>query len=290
MTDHLLEWMSFRRAGRIKDITTDLADSRAAHRTTDDLAALGHLELLANANWKIAPPVLAVLPGMPSGDTVAVLCGARTPGVLASVSGACTSVGGQLISEAVMARPSVIRVVASSRGQLAAIASAAGVPLQHDASLTLLACLPTVRDWPRTPCPMVAGRVGTVRRFSRSRIGWVESTLADASSSRSGFFRIKRDHDWVSLLKTNVSECAHIDDRVGRLAAAAKLKVVSWTAISGVLDLPVQLFPPTPIARALILCTGNLPKYNAETRRISFSGVPPEILRLTLSITGLRLA
>lgn len=290
MTDRLLEWMSFRRSGRVGDIVSALADAGAIRRTVDDLATLGHIELLAGADWKIAPPVLAMLPGRPEGGASAVLCGARTPGVLDSLVSACRSVGVQLDTQAAAARPSVIRVMAASNSGLAAAASAAGIPLQHDAALTLLACTPAIRDWPRTPCPMVAGRVETVRRFSRSRIGWIASTLAEASTARSGFFRIKRDWDWVSLLKTDVSECAYIDDRAGRLAAAAKLKAAAWTASSGALDLPAPLYPPAPIARALALCTGFLPQYDAATRRISFAGVPPEILRLTLAITGLKLA
>jgi hypothetical protein len=290
MTDRLLEWMSFRRSGRIGDIASELADAGAVRRTVEDLATLGHLELLAGANWKIAPPALAVLPRRPNGAAAAVLCGARTPGVLATLASACAGVGVQLETEAVAARPSVIRVIAGSNNGLAAAASAAGIPLQHDAALTLLACTPTIRKWPRTPCPMVAGRVETVRRFSRSRIGWIDSTLPEATAARSGFFRIKRDWDWVSILKTDVSECSYIDDRAGRLAAAAKLKVASWTASSGTLDLPGQLYPPAAIARALTLCTGLLPQYDAATRRISFAGVPPEILRLTLAITGLKLA
>lgn len=290
MTDRLLEWMSFRRSGRVGDIAADLANADAIRRAVDDLTTLGHIELLPRDDWKIAPPVLAALPGRPGGGASAVLCGARTPGVLASLASACASADVQLDTQAVAGRPAVIRVMAGSNSGLAAAASAAGIPLQHDAAFTLLACTPTIRDWPRTPCPMVAGRVETVRRFSRSRIDWVASTLAEATAARSGFFRIKRDWDWVSLLKTDMSECAYIDDRAGRLAAAAKLKAAAWTASSGTLGLPGQLYPPAPIARALTLCTGFLPQYDAPSRRISFSGVPPEILRLTLAITGLKLA
>lgn len=290
MTDRLLEWMSFRRSGRIGDIASDLTDTGAIRRTMDDLATLGHIELLSAADWKIAPPVLAALPRRPDGGASAVLCGARTPGVLASLASACASADVELDTQTAAARPSVIRVIAGSNSGLAAAASTAGIPLQLDAALTLLACTPTIRDWPRTPCPMVAGRVETVRRFSRSRIGWTASTLAEATAARSGFFRIKRDWDWVSLLKTDVSECAYIDDRAGRLAAATKLKVAAWTAGSGALDLPSQLYPPTLIARALTLCTGFLPQYDAASRRISFPGIPPRILMLTLAITGLKIA
>jgi len=290
MTDRLLEWMSFRRSGRVGDIASDLADAGTIRRTVDDLATLGHIELLPGGDWMIAPPVLAMLPERPDGGASAVLCGARTAGVLASLASGCGSAGVLLDTHAAAARPSVIRVMAGSTSALAAAAYAAGIPLQHDAALTLLACTPAIRDWPRTPCPMVAGRVEMVRRFSRSRIGWIASTLAEATAARSGFFRIKRDWDWVSLLKTDVSECAYIDDRAGRLAAAANLKAAAWTASAGVLDLPGQLYPPAPIARALTLCTGLLPQYDAASRRLSFTGVPPKILRLTLAITGLRLA
>lgn len=290
MTDLLLEWMSFRRAGRMSDLPADLADGGAVRRTIDNLAVLGHVELLNGTGWKVAPPTLAGLPAYDARGAAAVLCGARTPGVLASLTAACQSVGAQMASLNVPSRPAVIRVAAASSAVLASVASAARIPLQHDAAFTLLACTPAIRDWPRTPCAMVDGRVETVRRFSRSRMGWVESTLAEAAAAKAGFFRIKRDWDWVSLLKTGVSECAYIDDRAGRLAAAAKLKALSWTAGTRTLDLPGQLFPPIAVARALTLCTGFLPRYEAASRRISFGDIPPEILRLTLAITGLKLA
>lgn len=290
MTDLLLEWMSFRRAGRMSDVPADLAGGGAVWRTMDNLAVLGHLELLNGTSWKVAPPTLAGLPTYAARGAVAVLCGARTPGVLASLKAACHGVGAQMAALSVPSRPAVIRVTAASSAELASVASAARIPLQHEAAFTLLACTPAIRDWPRTPSTMVDGRVEMVRRFSRSRMGWVESTLAEAAAAKSGFFRIKRDWDWVSLLKTDVSECAYIDDRAGRLAAAAKLRVVSWTANSRTLDLPSQLFPPVAIARALALCTGFLPRYEAASRRISFGDIPPEILRLTLAITGLKLA
>lgn len=290
MTERLLEWMSFRRAGRMSDLPADLADGVVVWRTVDNLAVLGHLELLNGTSWKVTPPILAGLPRYASRGAAAVLCGARTPGVLASLTAGCQSIGAKIEAVSVPSRPAVIRVTATSTAELVSVASAARIPLQHDAAFTLLACTPNIRDWPRTPCVMVDGRVETVRRFSRSRMGWVESTLAKAAAAKTGFFRIKRDWDWVSLLKTGVSECAFIDDRAGRLAAATKLKVVSWTANSRTLDLPSQLFPPVAIARALALCTGFLPRYEAASRRISFGDIPPEILRLTLAITGLKLS
>lgn len=290
MMDRLLEWMSFRRTGQIKDIPDGLADAGKMSHVVYGLAMLGHLELLSSTRWKITPPVLAVQPRGPDDQVSAVLCGARTPGVLGSLDSACTGTGLQFMTEAASTQPAVVRISGASISKLVAVASDAGIPLQPDASLTILACTPSISAWPRTPCPMVGGRVQTVRRFSCSRLGWVEATLDEASRARFGLFKIKRDWDWVNLLKTDVSECADIDSRAGRLVVARKRKVASWTADSGILSLPGKLFPPSPIARALALCTGFLPKYDAATRRISFTGVSPEVQRLTLTITGLRLA
>src|SRR5258706_10184941 len=165
MTDLLLEWMSFRRAGRIGDVPADLSDGGAVRRTVDNLAVLGHLELLNGASWKVAPPTLAGLPACAGREAAAVLCGARTPGVLASLTAACQGAGAQMASLTVPTRPAVIHVTAASSAELASVASAARIRLQHDAAFTLLACTPAIRDWPRTRCGMVNGRVETVRRF-----------------------------------------------------------------------------------------------------------------------------
>lgn len=259
-------------------------------RMVDNLAMLGHLEIVNGMSWRIAPPVLAGLPSDRADGPCAILCGARTPGVLTSLGTACRSAGAQMTVTVVPDRPSIVRVTAASKTALASAAAEAGIPLQRETAFTLLACLPTIRNWLRTPCPMVAGRVHTVRRFSRSKVRWVSSTLAEATDAKAGFFRIKRDWDWVSILKTGVTDCAYIDDRAGRLAVAYRLREARWNAHSRTLSLPSQLYPPGTIGRALTLCTGSLPQFDATSHQVSFSGVTPEILRLTLAITGLRLA
>jgi hypothetical protein len=162
--------------------------------------------------------------------------------------------------------------------------------LQIDAGYTLLACVPRIESWPREPCQMVAGRVGEVRRFSGKKAQWVETSLEYAAEAPKGLFRIKRDWDWVTIFKSSKADCAYIDDRAGRLQAAAKRRHLSWNPRALALSLPISLFPPTLIARALVLCTGSLPAFDRGSRRISFPGVNAAMLRLVLAITGLRLA
>jgi hypothetical protein len=279
--------MSYRRSGKIGDLPGDLIGAASERRFIDDAVTLGHAEWTAPDAWRIAPPALAGLRW--DGEFAAVLCGARTPKLLDSLAAGCSAAGTHLGAEHHGDRPTTVMVVASSRDLLADAAVRAGISLQEDAAFRILACTPSVRQWPRTPCPMVQGRVETVRRFSRSRMHWVSSTLAEAAGARAGFFRVQRDWDWVSLIKSSVQEAAVIDDRAGRMAAAAKCKVVRWSRDTGVLSLPSQLYPPGVMARGLALCSGKLPRFDRETRQITFAGVRPEHLRLFLALTGLRL-
>ena len=288
MSDLLLEWMSFRRSGDLADVPADFAGSTRVQRIADDLSMAGHLEMTALSSWRIAPPVLAGFPGDAKGPATAILCGARTSGVLARLDAASTGQAVTLNTTAVPGRPSIVSLDAASARDLMAAADRAGLRFQRDAAFTLLACLPTIRQWPRTPCPMVAGRVDTVHRFSRSKLEWVESSLAEATQKRIGLFRIKRDWDWVTILKSGESQCAKIDDRAGRFIIAAKRRDARWDANSQTLSFPLRLYPPAIVARALVLCTGVLPAY--KDRRVVFGGITPSVLRLGLAVTGLKLA
>jgi hypothetical protein len=289
MSNLLLEWMSFRGNGRLDELPAELTTG-PPRRVLDDLSMLGHVETLTGYSWRIAPPALAGLSSDDESEHIAVLCGARTPGLLAHLVAACRSAGTEMDVTAIPNRPSIVRIRCRSTTALATIAAEAAIPLQSNAAYTLLACLPAIRNWPRTPCAMVAGRVDTVQRFSRSQIRWVTSCLGEATAARTGFFRIKRDWDWVSILKSSETDCAYIDDRAGRMTMAYRLRAASWDAASRTFSLPIQLYPPAIIARALTLCTGALPQFDGAARRLSFGGVSPAMLRLALSITGLRLA
>ena len=289
MTDRALEWMSYRRSGKLGDLTRDMIGTSNERYFLNDMVTLGHAERTAWNAWRIAPPVLAGL--ATDGEFSAVLCGARTPKLLKSLEAACDAPGTRLSTGHHGARPATIIVAASSAQLLADAATRARITLQNDAALRILACTPSIRQWPRTPCPMVQGRVdeGAVRRFSKSKMRWVPSTLPEAASATKGFFRIKRDWDQVSLIKTSVQEAAQIDDHAGRMAAAARCKAVHWPPDSEMLSLPAQLYPPDIMARGLALCSGELPHFDRETRQIAFAGVSQEHLKLFLALTGLRL-
>jgi hypothetical protein len=137
---------------------------------------------------------------------------------------------------------------------------------------------------------MVAGRVQDVKRFSRSHLSWVPSSLEKAAQADRGFFRIRRQWDWLNLLKEGADVQAEIEASAGRLAAAKGAKALRWDTASRELSIPFALYPPTLIARALVLCSGLLPLRDRGRRLLSFQGVPGRVARLAQVLTGLRFA
>src|SRR3546814_4974689 len=97
MTDRALEWMSYRRSGKIGDLPGELIGTASERRFVDDAVTLGHAEWTAPNAWQIAPPVLAGLPR--NGGIAAALCGARTPKLLDALAAACSAAGTHFSAE-----------------------------------------------------------------------------------------------------------------------------------------------------------------------------------------------
>ena len=292
MTDRLLEWMSYRERGQIDDLPKDLLSSSSPFWMLDDLSLLAHVEVTQDGKWRVAPPALAVIGDESEGGETAILCGARTHGVLERLTNACALNGGELRIQQQTDRPQCIIAAAPSASALAAIASISGIPRQRDAGFTLLACLPHIHDWPRIPCPMVAGKVADVKRFSKADLRWTPSSLEEASQAVRGLFRIKRDWDWINLIKSGKETQSQIDIYAGRLAAAAGARKIHLNMSSRKLGIPLILKPPAIISRALTLCSGILPSIDRMNgnRQLIFHDVPLRAARLAISITGLRVA
>jgi hypothetical protein len=289
MTDRLLEWISYRESGRTNDLPPDLVSEGDSYRMIDDLAVLGHVELKAGNHWRVAPPVLAALGEESEQSATAVLCGARTRGLVDRLSSACRDRGAQLQFVAQADRPQCLLVTAATTSDLCAIATASATNWQRDAAFTLLASLPTIATWPRTPCQMVAGKVEEVRRFSKSNLRWTASSLEEARDAARGLFHIKRDWKSIVLMKDGRDAQSEIDSAAGRLAVVAGTKRLHLDLKSRSLRIPGALRPPTLISRSLALCSGMLPEFGREKRDLAFRGISHRIAHLAVAITGLRL-
>lgn len=290
MTDRLLEWISYRGSGQVTDLPADLVPGRHPFRVIEDLAVLGHIELDDDNRWRVAPPVLAALGEESEKIATAVLCGARTRGLVERLTKACADHGAEMQVIAQNERPHCMLVTAAASSHLCAIAAAAALNWQRDAAFTLLASLPTIATWPRKPCEMVAGKVEEVRRFSKSSLRWTESSLDEARSAARGLFQIKRDWNSIVLMKDGMDSQFEIDLAAGRLAVAAGVRKLHLDLKSRSLRIPAALRPPTLISRSLALCSGMLPEFGREKRDLAFRGITHRIAHLATSITGLKFA
>ena len=290
MTDRLLEWLSYRGSGRTNDLLPDLLPDDGPHRIMADLAVLGHVEQQTDNRWRVAPPVLAALGDESEQSAAAVLCGARTRGLIDRLTRGCADQSASMQCIPQSKRPDCVLVTASTTSDLCAIAAASSLNWQRDAAFTLLASLPTISDWPRTRCQMVAGKVQGVRRFSKSKLQWTASTLEEAQQSVRGLFLVKRDWSSIVLLKDGKDSQSEIDLAAGRLVVAAGARKLHVDLRSRSLRIPWSLNPPTHISRALALCSGALPEVRRERKELVFRGVTNRMARLAAAVLGLRIA
>ena len=148
---------------------------RSPHRIAEwNLSKLGHAEFgpaAAGEGRRVAPPVLAA--GDPSKSRRALLCGARTPALLGRLR---TAAGPRLVTCAQTGGPDVAELDASSPEELGCIAQEAGIDVQWNAPLAVLACSPKPAVVRLDSADIPIGG-WDVSRFSKSNLAWVPSTV-----------------------------------------------------------------------------------------------------------------
>lgn len=286
--DDLLQWLSFRQSGSRKDLPEAQLARREPAIVLWRMAVLAHIEIQSQGRWSVVPPTLAGL-GNDGSVYSAILCGARTPGVVAKLRRACDALAASVEELALESQPSRIWVRAFRPGDLERIAEHANFAYQADAGFALLAALPAIADWPRECIPAVSGRAARVTRFSRRQLRWINSSLGEAAESAKGLFRIRRDWDSVTVLKRGAGCHCSIDTAAGRLAVARGLKTARFDAASGRFEIPTALTPPAMMARGLTLASGIMPVRDRASGLWRFAGVPQRTATLALGLMELRL-
>ena len=310
-TNELLLWMTARGQGswqQFRTATEELhlagSDSDAVGEDEDDsadqfalplyqalrlnLQRLGHAEFFAGAgdsDWRIAPPSLAIT--QYAGGCVGVLAGARSQQLLRQFQVAAASV--HLDTLPSPACPDQIRITAGDASTLAAVAASAGLLLQNDAPAAILTCLPPV-DNPavrrRTNLPF--GADWKIEQFSHSNLGWRAATRKEALSTTVGLFRFSLRHQRHVLLCTKNS-AFQVPAQVGKylVLSRRRCRVIRYEAVKQRLSVPASCRPPFLVERALILCSGLLPSYEARSAATGFlhySDIPEAIAGLAYAL------
>lgn len=290
----LLLWISAKRAGSVQSFrgkATELdpgaaASSVAKHRLAEwNLSRLGHAEFgpaADGAEWRVAPPVLAA--GDFHGPCRAVLCGARTPALVARL--AASAEPGQIHVHPQSAGPDIIEAAASDAPGLARIAARAGIPIQWNASLALLAaCTPPKAEVLEQAALPIGG--WSVARFSRSQLAWAESSARDAAAARSGLFRFKADYATAYIL---------IEDGLPWScdSSQAKFRILGRRSRALAYDITAKAFmarsscrPPALVERALVVCSGQVP--TLRDGHFVYSRVERHVAAAAAALLGQRL-
>ena len=242
---------------------------------------LAHVEFFSSereTGWRVVPPTIAL-----QGEH-ALLCGARSPEILNGLRNSpefdvsiSTSRGG----------PSRICLLGATPRIIAERARAHGFHVQDTNSLTILACLPAARDvrsWAPFPIPATSG--WTVHRFSASRLQWTEDSQAKAAKVTRGLFRFQLGFQRIYFLRWR-KRTYRVNVQVGKYAIMRRRAgLLQYDGHDRTFSVPMICRPPPLIERALVLCSGQLPAVNLETRRLNYSNIPSQVVRTASQLLG----
>jgi hypothetical protein len=288
--NELLLWMSARHSGsaeafRSKVAELGLVGGRWAQRIAQwNVGSLGHAEFAPRAGgegWRVAPPVLAA--GDPCRGGHAFLCGARAAPLLARLS---VTFGSQLSQDPQIGGPDIVQVAAPTATVLADQAAAAGIEIQWNAPLAILACCPRPSALQLPPMDIPVGG-WHVSLFSETGFEWVQSSMDAARSATAGLFRFRSDFATHYILIEKgaafATEAAAGKCRLFRRRYSA----IAYRSSDQALIVRASCRPPPLVERALILSSGALP--TLTNGLLTYGGVEPIVASAVATLLDQRL-
>lgn len=308
-SDKLLFWMSARTSGSWQQFRTAVeelhldADEDGDADMTDEvvgadglslyqalrlnLQRLGHAEFITAARaleWRVTPPSVAIIPQ--HDHVFGIVAGARSLKLLDRLSSVA---GDRLETLQLPSCPALLRVRGADDREVEDIAVRAGFQVQKDAARALLACLPPVDDTAvRRPYSFPLGSDWRIDQFEPRTLRWVPSDRDAAVAARRALFRFSLGHQRYVLL-CDRGLCFQIPAQVGKYVVARRRhrRLLQYDTANRTLTVPAICRPPFLVERALILCSGLPPLYEARARAsglLQYSYVSSEIANLAGSI------
>lgn len=290
-------WPQFRGAVETLDIgNTDDEEEKDTslpihQRVRFNLERLGHVEFDAaecEDGWRVVPPALALCHH--DDGVTGVLCGARTPKLLATIEQAASQLSFERTSH--MDCPDIIRMQAPEANPLIELARQVGILGQLDTPTALLSHLSpidAVQGWRREPLPQ-AGKDWDVKQFAieRKAMRWQAVTLQGANAPRAqGLFRFTRFQKPQYFLREG-SETIRVPGAIGKyhILSQRRRRVLRYDRRTNCLTVPAILRPPLLTERALILCSGYPPTLSMSYKRptLTYRDIPEEVAGITAEV------
>ncbi len=292
-------WKQFRAAVEEFHVEskTDGDDGEAADESTAsdlpvyqavrlELQRLGHVEFFSigtDKNWRVVPPVLATIQG--GNQCIGIACGARSPVLYERLNQVRGSVSYDALK--VPGMPDRLRLLASELEELCASAQSVGFLVQENAPFALLSAIPPVDDSrTRIPAEPPAGVGWVIEKFASSTLCWTEVERKSLNEGRVNFFRFRMRHQRFHFLWWQ-GRMYKVPVQVGKYAVLRRRRrqrLLKYDSQRAMLSVPAICRPPLLIERALVLCSGLLPRFDQSSSRVEYIDVPWDVARVAAQL------
>ncbi len=309
--NHLLLWLSQRREGswgqfrsgvdQFAGETGGVGASESAPRATERLPlhqrcrlnvrGLAHVEFYGTngvPRWRVAPPVLAI--NEASGGWRGVVCGARWPGFREQLESSLPAAVRLEVSPQPVA-PDAYLLEAADAERLSAAGFELGLAAQANASLALLLCVPPIgHRLPRHEMGLPHGSDWDINRFSSRDLQWVSSDRRAAELEGFGLYRFMFLHERRYFLCAR-EKAYRVANQIGKYLVLRKRRrsVLRYDSATQTLSIPAICQPPPLIERALILCSGSLPRLDDASHSLGYSCVGRKVAQAAARLLGQRM-
>jgi hypothetical protein len=288
--DLLLYWMSRlgtgswqRFANTIQELAPDEDQDVLRRRLPGHLSDLGHVDFSrATRKWKARPPVLAGLAGQPQ---TALLCGARSEPLIASLQQAAR---GQLCDVVVQPEPDFPSriTVATDVDRLNGLQKETGIPFFADYSLRLLANVPPISKRLTVVQPERGVLNWEVKIFDFQTLRWQLFTQRLARSDalpKLAALELTSQYETKYCVTDRYSIPRKLPKREAIYAAAAfqHHALIHYHAADRFLSTPIAAPMPEVYTRIACLSSGNPARL--QDGRLVYDNVPP-IVAATLAV------
>jgi hypothetical protein len=184
--------------------------------------------------------------------------------------------------------PDAYRIFAGDLEELSRVGEMPGLRFQRDAPLAILSHLPPTDPFsqrgPEAEFPQGADWV--VHKFLPDRRDWTKVSRIDANSARAGFFRFLIYFQPPRYFLRRAGRTYESPRAAGiySLLRWRRCNVLHYDGGARSLALPAICRPPRLLERALVLCSGLTPTFDARESKLIYRDIQPEIARFAAEL------
>jgi hypothetical protein len=271
-------WGSFRKA--VCELASEQAESSDLYRNLRlHFSELGHVDFFANKSqkWRVRSPILGGLIDQPE---ITLLCGGRTPKLLAMIEKASAENHCEFLVIPSNDSPSQVQVKGSEKA-LQAVANSTEIQFVPNLAKTLVGSLISIDQQLDKATEEPVPHNWLVRSFDLNQQKWVNNLLPDTAHEYSTNYGQCR-----YFVTTSKARLVSMSKRES-IYAAAMLRCISLARYhSDINTLTVPSTAPLPenFSRIACLSSGNPSRY--ENGNLVYERVPPSIAALLFVLTG----